>query len=193
MQSEAYNVHIMYCKRKSDTGGWMTVGSPSFFCNLLTNITVCLLSPDGVVTLTSSVQGAICPREEVTLTCTVTEESSLWWSSPAFDHGIRYYYDEVGYVRVRGIFTATLISAIPNPVPHRSDLTSTLRVIVTPEAMLNGTVITCFDYFNIPYYTDTTLILAGNSLLYLPNMKGINIMLQTQEQQRVHYNNHATF
>ena len=101
------------------------------------------------MTLTSSAQGAICPREEVILTCTVTGGVSLEWSSTAFSPVVRFVgNDPVGQPISRGIFTATLISA----------LTSTLRVTVTPEAMLNGTVVTCSDQLNP---VSITLTLAG--------------------------------
>ena len=101
------------------------------------------------MTLTSSTQGAICPREEVILTCTVTGGVSLEWSSTAFSPVVRFVgNDPVGQPISRGIFTATLISA----------LTSTLRVTATPEAMLNGTVVTCSDQLNL---VSITLTLAG--------------------------------
>ena len=101
------------------------------------------------MTLTSSVQGGICPREEVILTCTVTGGVSLEWSSTAFSPMVRFVgNDPVGQPIDRGIFTATLISA----------LTSTLRVTATPEAMLNGTVVTCSDQLNP---MSITLTLAG--------------------------------
>ena len=100
----------------------------------------------GVVTLTSSAQGAICPREEVTLTCTVVGGVSLEWSSAAFTPTIRYAQnDPEGRVIDRGIFTATLTTVISNPI---LSLISTLRVTEAPEAMLNGTVITCSDQLN---------------------------------------------
>ena len=109
---------------------------------------------DGVVTLTSSAQGAICPGEEVTLTCTVTGEPLLGWSSAAFRNPVRYIEsDPIGQVINRGIFTATLIRT-----PPLASLTSTLRVTATPEAMLNGTVVTCSDQFNP---MSITLTLAG--------------------------------
>jgi len=83
----------------------------------------------GVVTLTSSAQGAVCPREEVSLTCTVTRAISLEWNSPAFTTEIRYIEgDPEGTVRQRGIFTATLISIVSNPTPSLLDFTFTLRV-----------------------------------------------------------------
>ena len=119
-----------------------------------------------MVTLTSSIQGAICPGDEVTFTCNVTEEYALEWSSPAFDSRITYYYIDVGYVREHGIFTATLTSVIRNP-QLLYDLTSTIRVTVTPEAMLNGTILTCSGYFS-SYSTDTTITLAGNNPLDVP-------------------------
>ena len=103
----------------------------------------------GVVTLTSTTQGAICPREEVILTCTVTGGVSLEWSSTAFSPVVRFVgNDPVRQPISRGIFTVTLISA----------LTSTLRVTATPEAMLNGTVVTCSDQLNP---VSITLTLAG--------------------------------
>ena len=109
---------------------------------------------DGVVTLTSSGQGAICPGEEVTLTCTVMGRVLLEWSSTAFNRPVRYIVnDPVGQMENRGIFTANLTFT-----PPLADLTSTLRVTVTPEAILNGTVITCSDQFNP---RSITLILAG--------------------------------
>ena len=109
---------------------------------------------DGVVTLTSSAQSATCPGEEVTLTCTVTGEPLLEWSSEAFRNPVRYIEsDPIGQMINRGIFTATLILT-----PPLSHLTSTLRVTATPEAMLNGTVITCSDQFNP---MSITLTLAG--------------------------------
>ena len=102
-----------------------------------------------MVTLTSSARGAICPREEVILTCTVTGGVSLEWGSTAFSNPVRFVgNDPVGQPISRGIFTATLISA----------LTSTLRVTATPEAMLNGTVVTCSDHLNP---VSITLTLAG--------------------------------
>ena len=113
----------------------------------------------GVVTLTSSAQGAVCPREEVTLTCTVTGAVSLEWNSPAFTTEIRYIEgDPEGTVRERGSFAATLISIVSNPTPSLFDFTSTLRV--TPEAMLSGMVITCTDQLNPMSITLTT---AGDS------------------------------
>ena len=109
---------------------------------------------DGVVTLTSSAQGGICPGEEVTLTCTVTGGVSLEWSSTAFSPVVRFVgNDPIGQPIDRGIFTATLISA----------LTSTLRVNATPEAMLNGTVVTCSDQLNP---MSVTLTLAGGLIVY---------------------------
>ena len=115
------------------------------------------LYADGVVTLTSSAQGAICPWEEVTLTCTVTGVS-LEWSSAAFTPTIRYVEKEhVGRVVERGIFTATLVSKLSNPT-HLMDFVSTLKVTSTPEVMLNGTVITCTDQLNP---MNRSLTLAG--------------------------------
>ena len=117
---------------------------------------MCLPYSGGVVTLTSSAQGAICPGEEVTLTCTVTGGVSLEWSSVAFNPTIRYVQnDPEGRVIDRGIFTATLTTVITNPI---LSLISTLRVTEAPEAMLNGTVITCSDQLNP---MNITLILAG--------------------------------
>ena len=111
------------------------------------------------MTLTSSAQSAICPGEEVTLTCTVTGGFILEWNSPAFNSEIRYLgNDPAGIPTVRGIFTTTLVSTIPTPTPSLFDFTSTLRVTATPEAMLNGTVITCTDLLNP---MSTTLTLAG--------------------------------
>ena len=81
----------------------------------------------------------------------------LEWISAAFDSAVRYVQnDPEGRVTERGIFTATLTSVISsNPtLPH----TSTLRVTEAPEAMLNGTVITCSDQLNP---MNITLILAG--------------------------------
>jgi len=113
------------------------------------------------VTLTSSAQGAVCPREEVTLTCTVTGAVSLEWSSPAFTTEIRYIEgDPEGTVRERGSFTATLISIVSNPTPSLFDFTFTLRVTATPETILSGTVITCTDQLNPMSITLTT---AGDS------------------------------
>jgi len=110
------------------------------------NITACLPYSGGVVTLTSSAQGAICPREEVTLMCTVVGGVSLEWSSAAFDSAIRYAQNDLeGRVIDRGIFTATLTTVISNPI---LSLISTLRVTEAPGAMLNGTVITCTDQLN---------------------------------------------
>ena len=112
-----------------------------------------------MVTLTSSAQGAICPGEEVTLTCTVTEGVSLEWSSAAFTPTIRYVENEhVGRVVERGIFTATIVSKISNPTPPLMDFISTLKVTSTPEVMLNGTVITCTDQLNP---MNRSLTLAG--------------------------------
>ena len=109
---------------------------------------------DGVVTLTSSARGAICPGEEVILTCTVTGGVSLEWSSAAFSPVVRFVgNDPVGQPIDRGIFTATLTFT-----PALADLTSTLRVTATPEAMLNGTVVTCSDQVNP---VSITLTLAG--------------------------------
>jgi len=97
-----------------------------------------------VLTLTSSAQGAICPGEEVTLTCTVTGGVSLEWISAAFDPTIRYVgNDHVGRVVERGIFTATLISKL-----SLLEFTSSLKVTVTLEDITNGTVITCTDQLN---------------------------------------------
>ena len=107
------------------------------------------------MTLTSSARGGICPGEEVILTCTVTGGVSLEWSSTRFSPVVQFLRDTpVGQPPVdRGIFTATLISA----------LTSTLRVIATPEAMLNGTIVTCSDQLNP---RSVTLTLAGGLLLF---------------------------
>ena len=106
------------------------------------------------MTLISNVQGAICPREVVTLTCTVTGGVSLEWSSTAFSPVVRFVgNDPVGQPISRGIFTATLISA----------LTSTLRVTATPEAMLNGTVVTCSDQLNP---VSITLTLVGALIFF---------------------------
>ena len=106
---------------------------------------------DGAVTLTSSGQDAICPGEEVTLTCTVMGRVLLEWSSTAFNRPVRYIVnDPVGQMVNHGIFTANLTFTLP--------LTSTLRVTATPEAMLNGTVVTCSDQFNP---VSITLTLAG--------------------------------
>jgi len=100
----------------------------------------------GVVTLTSSAEGAICPGEEVTLTCTVVGGVILEWRSEAFDSTIRCAQnDDEGRVRDRRIFTATLTSVISNPI---LSLIFTLRVTEAPGAMLNGTVITCSDQLN---------------------------------------------
>ena len=116
----------------------------------------------GVVTLTSSALSAVCPGEEVTLTCTVTGGVSLEWNSPAFDPTVRYLgNDPVGIPIERGDFTAILISSIPTPTPSLFDFTSTLRVTATPEAMLNGTAITCTDQLNPMSIFFTT---AGDSL-----------------------------
>ena len=72
---------------------------------------------------------------------------------------IRYREDEpVGRMVNRGIFTATLTSESENFNPSLSDLTSTLRVTATPEAVLNGTVVTCSDQLNP---VSVTLTLAG--------------------------------
>ena len=111
----------------------------------------------GVVTLTSSAQGAVCPGEEVTLTCIVTEGIFLEWSSAAINPNIRYIQDTIGGETQHGIFTAALISVVPSS-SSSSDFTSTLRATVTQEAMLNGTVITCTDLLNP---MSTTLTLAG--------------------------------
>ena len=108
---------------------------------------------DGVVTLTSSPQGGICPGEEVILTCTVTGGVSLEWSSTAFSPVVRFVGNDVGQTIVRGIFTVTLISP----------LTSTLRVTTTLEAMLNGTIVTCSDQLNP---RSVTLTLAGGFIVY---------------------------
>ena len=106
------------------------------------------------MTLTSSVQGAICPGVDMILTCTVTGgATSLEWSSTAFSPVVRFLVTEQPRSVNRGIFTATLTFT-----PPLADLTSTLRVTVTPEAMLNGTVVTCSDQFNP---MSTTLTLAG--------------------------------
>ena len=113
---------------------------------------------DGAVTLTSSAQGAICPGEEVILTCTVTGGVSLEWSSTAFSMVRFFENDPLERPLDRGIFTATLISEAANPTPPLADLTSTLRVTVTPEAMLNGTVVTCSDQLNP---VNITLTFAG--------------------------------
>ena len=116
------------------------------------------------MTLTSSARGGICPGEEVILTCTVTGGTNLEWSSTAFSPVVRYFQNEpVGRMVNRGIFTATLISEAPNPTPPLADLTSTLRVTATPEAMLNGTVITCSDQLNPMSITFT---LAGMFIIY---------------------------
>ena len=113
----------------------------------------------GVVTLTSTVQGAVCPEEEVTLICTVTGGVTLDWSSMAFRPKIRYTQSSTKGLPVnRGIFTAVLTSVSPNPTSFL-DFNSTLRVTATPEAMLNGTVITCTDTLNP---ISTILTLAGN-------------------------------
>ena len=132
----------------------------------LTNVCACHAYAGGVVTLTSNAQSAVCPGEEVTLTCTLTEGVSLEWNSPAFNPEIRYLDNSpVGIPTQRGIFTATLISSIPTPTPSLFDFTSTLRVTATPDpdAMLNGTVITCTDQLNP---MSTTLTIAGSSLSY---------------------------
>ena len=65
---------------------------------------------DGVVTLTSSAQGGICPGEEVILTCTVTGGVILEWSSTAFSNRPVQYLenDPVGQPINHGNFTATL-------------------------------------------------------------------------------------
>ena len=110
------------------------------------------------MTLTSSAQGAICPREELILTCTVTGGVSLWWSSTAFRMVRFFENDPLERPLDRGIFTATLISEAANPTPPLADLTSTLRVTVTQEAMLNGTVVTCSDQLNP---VNITLTFAG--------------------------------
>jgi len=79
----------------------------------------------GLVTLTSSAQGAICPREEVTLMCTVAGGVSLEWSA-TFDSAIRYAQNvPEGRARESGILTATLPLVISNPIPS---FTPTLRV-----------------------------------------------------------------
>ena len=109
---------------------------------------------DGVVTLTSSAQGAICPGVEVTLTCTVMGRALMEWRSTAFNRPVRYIVnDPVGQMVNRGIFTATLTFT-----PPLANFTSTLRVTATSEAMLNGTVVTCSDQFN---HMNIILILAG--------------------------------
>ena len=113
---------------------------------------------DGVVTLTSNVQGAICPGEEVILTCTVTGGVSLEWSSTAFRMVRFFENDPLDRPKERGIFTATLISEAANPTPPLADLTSSLRVNTTLEAMLNGTVVTCSDQINP---VNITLTFAG--------------------------------
>ena len=112
------------------------------------------MDADGEVKLTSSAQPAICPGEEITFTCIVTGEVLLGWNSTAFRNPIWYIVnDPIGQMRVRGIFTATLTLT-----PPLANLTSTLRVTATPEAMLNGTVVTCSDQFNP---VSITLTLAG--------------------------------
>ena len=108
---------------------------------------------DGVVTLTSSGRGAICPGEEVTLTCTVMGGVFLEWRSTAFNRVVYLVDDAVGQMVIRGIFTANLTFT-----PPLADLTSTLKVTVTPEAMLNGTVVTCSDQLNP---VNITLTFAG--------------------------------
>ena len=114
---------------------------------------------DGVVTLTSSARGGICPGQEVTLTCIVTGGVLLEWSSTAFSNPVRFAEGStLGQPINRGVFTATLISETENVNPSLSDLTSTLRVTATPQAMLNGTVVTCRDQLNP---RSITLILAG--------------------------------
>ena len=76
------------------------------------------------MTLTSSVQGAICPGVDVILTCTVTGgATSLEWSSTAFSPVVRFLVTEQPRSVNRGIFTATLTFT-----PPLADLTSTLRV-----------------------------------------------------------------
>ena len=115
---------------------------------------------DGVVTLTSSARGGICPGEEVILTCTVTRgTTSLEWSSTAFSDPVTFLEnDPVGRMRNRGSFTATLTFT-----PPLSDLTSTLRVTATPEIMFNGTVVKCSDQLNPMSITFT---LAGVFIVY---------------------------
>ena len=125
---------------------------------------------DEVVTLTSSAQGAICPGEEVTLTCTVTGEVLMEWRSVTFNRPIRYIVNNpIGQRIYRGSFTATLILT-----PPLADLTSTLRVTATPEAMLNGTVVTCSDLFNA---RSITLILAGVFTIMLLSHKAVQVKL----------------
>ena len=129
----------------------------------------------GVVTLTSSAQGAICPGEEVTLTCIVVGGVILEWRSEAFNPFIRYTQFELGVVVVRGVFTATLTSVTPNSTILGSlNFVSTLRVTATPEAMLNGTVITCSDGTNP---ISTTLTLAGNSTTKSHIVQGVSGVL----------------
>ena len=109
----------------------------------------------------SSARGGICPGEEVILTCTVTGgATSLEWSSTAFSSPVTFLVnDRVGLMRNRGIFTTTLTFT-----PPLSDLTSTLRVTATPEAMLNGTVVMCSDQLNP---MSITLTLAGRFAVIL--------------------------
>ena len=110
------------------------------------------------MTLTSSAQGGICPGEEVILTCTVTGgATSLEWSSTAFSM-VRFLENEQPRSVNRGTFTAALILT-----PPLANLTSTLRVTATLEAMLNGTVVTCSDQLNP---RSITLTLAGMFIVY---------------------------
>ena len=92
------------------------------------------------------------------LTCTVTGGVSLEWSSTAFRMVRFFENDPLDRPKERGIFTATLISEAANPTPPLADLTSSLRVNTTLEAMLNGTVVTCSDQINP---VNITLTFAG--------------------------------
>ena len=99
----------------------------------------------------------------MTLTCIVTGGVLLEWSSTAFSNPVRFAEGStLGQPINRSVFTATLISETENVNPSLSDLTSTLRVTATPQAMLNGTVVTCRDQLNP---VSIILILAGGLIV----------------------------
>ena len=97
--------------------------------------------------LTSSVEGgeAVCPGEEVTLTCTVTEGVSLGWISEPYVPWINAVtFTSTEWLRVevpvhRDPFQIVLRNITSNS--SQTNLTSILSFVAT--STLNGTVVKC--------------------------------------------------
>ena len=114
------------------------------------------------MTLTSSVEQAACPGEEVTFTCTVTEAGGLQWiAEPFIPQNNRLDFtllDSVGSMQEdnSGNFTAVLTSVTSSGGAF-ADFTSELAVTATET--LNETVVQCSSGTSD---LNKTFIVAGN-------------------------------